>query len=230
MQDIESGGGRPRQGYDKAAGKRLPSVTTVLSRFKESGGLIQWAFKQGLHQGLLQGQGKPFTDNLYATTDAASVGTIVHGLVDADIKGKSIDLTLLEDPRVDSAYGAYQRWRRNCRFTPVATEVPLVSVNLRVGGTPDCIANVDDELCIVDWKTSNSVYGEYLVQVAAYREMWNESKPEQPITGPFHLLRFSKENGDFFHASFPDLSDALQLFKLYREAYELDQKLQKRVK
>ena len=36
----------PKQGY-WLEGQRLPSVTTVLSRFKDSGGLIHWAWSLG---------------------------------------------------------------------------------------------------------------------------------------------------------------------------------------
>ena len=37
----------PRTGYHTADGTRVPSVTTILGRFKESGALIAWAGKVG---------------------------------------------------------------------------------------------------------------------------------------------------------------------------------------
>ncbi len=38
---------RPAHGYRNAAGNKIPGTTTIIGRFKESGGLLQWAFKQG---------------------------------------------------------------------------------------------------------------------------------------------------------------------------------------
>ncbi len=42
----------PKQGYRLANGDRCPSVTTIIGRFKESGALIQWAYKRGTEHGL----------------------------------------------------------------------------------------------------------------------------------------------------------------------------------
>jgi hypothetical protein len=45
----------PKAGYRNADGIKLPSVTTILGRFKDSGGLIRWAYKQGRDHGFLDG-------------------------------------------------------------------------------------------------------------------------------------------------------------------------------
>ena len=37
----------PKAGYRDADGKRIPGVTTIIGRFKESGGLIRWAYGRG---------------------------------------------------------------------------------------------------------------------------------------------------------------------------------------
>ena len=37
----------PKQGYKTQDGKRAPGVTTIIGRFKDSGGLLWWAFEQG---------------------------------------------------------------------------------------------------------------------------------------------------------------------------------------
>jgi hypothetical protein len=38
---------RPTHGYVNAAGEKIPGTTTIIGRFKESGGLIQWAYARG---------------------------------------------------------------------------------------------------------------------------------------------------------------------------------------
>ncbi len=37
----------PKGGYKTQDGKRAPGVTTIIGRFKDSGGLLWWAFEQG---------------------------------------------------------------------------------------------------------------------------------------------------------------------------------------
>ena len=37
----------PKGGYRDEDGKRIPGVTTVIGRFKESGALIRWAYGRG---------------------------------------------------------------------------------------------------------------------------------------------------------------------------------------
>ena len=43
---IVRGSGRPKE-YLLPDGTRVSGVTTILGRFKESGGLLQWAFQVG---------------------------------------------------------------------------------------------------------------------------------------------------------------------------------------
>ena len=38
---------RPKDGYKNNEGKRVPGVTTIIGRFKDSGALMYWAFEQG---------------------------------------------------------------------------------------------------------------------------------------------------------------------------------------
>jgi len=80
-----------------------------------------------------------------------------------------------------------------------------------------------------DWKTSNAIYPDHIIQLAAYKVLWEENHPDQPITGGFHLCRFSKEHGDFAHHFWSELDDAWEQFLLFRQAYDIDKKLKKRV-
>ena len=73
---------RPKGGY-KVDGKRVPGVTTIIGRFKDSGGLMWWAFGQG--QAAERGE----INSLYDKRDeAAEAGTIAHALVEMHIAGE----------------------------------------------------------------------------------------------------------------------------------------------
>jgi hypothetical protein len=80
-----------------------------------------------------------------------------------------------------------------------------------------CVAN---GLVLLDYKTSNGVYSDMLIQLAAYKNLWEENRPDLPITGGCHLLRFAKERGDFAHHYFQELDDEWEQFLLFRQAYD----------
>lgn len=219
----------PRAGYFLKDGTKAPGTTTIIGRFKDSGGLLRWAFKQGK-----EGKAKLYDES----EKAADIGTCAHGMVELSICGKSaseIDdyvKATLADPEMQlkaySAFGAYESWAKNFKVKIIEQELQLVSERHRYGGTLDAMGLIDNQLVLLDWKTSNSVYSDYLIQLAAYRNLWEENFPDKPITGGFHLLRFAKEHGDFAHHYFPNLDNAWRQFLLFREAFEIDKELKKR--
>ena len=211
------GEGRPK-GYFTTDGERVPGVTTITGRFKESGGLLYWANQEGLAGRTLQEAREP----------ATSTGHLVHSMVEAKLHGQPLpDVTSLE---ALSSYRAWLEWWEGSRLEVVATEVPLVSEQHRFGGTIDTILQDSKErLCIGDWKTSASVYADYLTQVAAYGILWSELN-ERPLEGGFHIVRFSKAHGDLEHRHYSHLDEARELFLLLRRAYDLDKLVQKRAK
>jgi len=218
----------PKQGY-KIDGKAVPGVTTIIGRFKDAGGLLFWAFEQGkaAERGEIQ--------KLYDKRDqAAESGTLAHSLVEAHINGLPLpDLFSCPEEIAKQArqgYENYLQWQRDNRIEIVYQEMELVSTEHSFGGCPDAIGrDSQGRLCLLDWKTSNAIYQDYLIQIAAYNHLWLINHPDEPLTGGFHLLRFSKEHADFAHHFWSELDDAWRQFVLFREAYEIDKKLKKRV-
>jgi hypothetical protein len=222
--------GRPSQGYYNIRGDKLPGVTTICGIVKDSGPLTMWAYKTGREHERLVAQGKPAPKHLYDVVDrAAQIGTLAHACCEADISGQPLP-DIPEDQRgpVMQAFGQYQAWKAQTRLSIVACEVPLVSEAHQFGGTLDFVCEIDGVLCLGDFKTSGAVYPEMLMQLAAYRVLWNENHPERPITGPSHLLRISKDAPDFAHHSYGELSDAWEMFLLARRVYDLSARLKKR--
>ena len=221
MTTTARGTGRPKGGYYTADNTRVPSVTTITGRFKESGALLHWANRMGL-------EGKDLNE---ARDSATDVGSLVHSMIEAEINWAQMPEIPEEfAERAQSAFGAWQTWFESVRAEIVATELPLVSEEHRFGGTLDCvIRDKQGRLALADWKTSNAVYGEYLTQMAAYGMLWNETQPE-PLTGGYHLVRISKEYGDLEHRHFPALEEAEELFALLLRAYDLDKRVSKRAK
>jgi len=105
-----------------------------------------------------------------------------------------------------------------------------VSETHRFGGTLDLILRTPQGLAVGDFKTSNAVYSDYLIQLGAYALLWEENRPDDPLTGGYHLMRFAKEHGDFTHRFWPNLDEAKEQFLLFRKAYDIDKQLVKRAK
>ena len=230
----------PRQGYKALDGKKNPSVTTVL-KIKDPGALINWAYKQGREHGLLEGQGRDAPGGLYEGNDILAIGTCVHAMCEAWVKGgspmevleKSIAAETVTDPvsfraRASSAYSAFEFWCKGTQLEIIDCEVKVISEAHRYGGTLDFIGKLDGKLVLGDFKTSNSVWPEMLCQLAAYAKAYEETTGSR-IDGGYHLLRFSKENGDFGHHYYPSLDDdAWPAFLHLRALHDLNERLKKR--
>ena len=87
---------RPTEGY-KIDGEKVPGVTTITGRFKESGGLIYWAWQQGK-------DGKDFRDTKQKAADA---GRVAHGMIEADWTGKPCDTSTYDPEIIKKAEHAY---------------------------------------------------------------------------------------------------------------------------
>ena len=217
---------RPTGGYRNKEGKAVPGVTTIAGRFKDSGGLLYWACEQG--KAIQRGE----ISNLYDKRDqAADSGTLAHNFVEAHIKKQDLpDFSQYPEEIVNQAWKGYENylnWESMTKVEIIEVEIPLVSEEYQFGGTPDCIIKFNGELALGDFKTSNSVYVDYLLQLAAYNQLWHENYPDRPLKGGFHLLRFGKETADFAHHYYAELDDAWEQFKLFRQAYDIDKKLKK---
>lgn len=217
----------PKTGYKLKDGTKVPGVTTIIGRFKDSGGLLHWAFAQGrlAEQDVI--------GSLYDKRDeAANAGTLAHACVEAHINKQPLpDIPDTEVGKLArQGYENYLRWQADSRIQVISQEVLLVSELHKFGGCLDALG-VDSrsDLCILDWKTSDNCYPDHLIQIAAYKALWEEEHPDKPITGGFHLCRFSKGHADFAHHYWSELDDAWEQFKLFRRAYDLDKLLKKRV-
>ena len=254
----------PSGGYRNKAGQRVPSVTTVLGRFKDSGGLIKWAYNQGReHEGIalrnreirqlgalrdcttgamkvgVEAAGEVLLgdewwerelayepSNLYdVTAKAAEAGSIAHDLIEQHCITGLIQGELpekwqsAEEDIVKRAWNSYQqfvRWNEQTKLRVIETETGGVSEKYQYGGTFDGLGeDADGNLVLIDWKTSNAVYGDYLVQLAAYAQIIRETSGRE-------------ESADFSHHHWANLDDGLRAFVLMRELYDLTYALGKR--
>lgn len=227
----------PKAGYYLPDGTRVPGTTTVIGRFKDSAALMHWAFEQGK-------TGKP---TLYSEAEkAADIGTTAHRMVELHINGEDPEGALIDigahpdfaerSAKSRNAFTQYLQWAHQSRISLISKyqELQLVSLEHRFGGTPDAIGTIDGYVVLLDWKSSNAVYSDHLIQLAAYGHLIKhgvrvdngELLNLEPSA--YFLLRFSKDFPDFEFRRFGELDSAWRQFLLYREAYDNDRVLRKR--
>ncbi len=197
----------PKAGYFLKDGSKVPGTTTICSAYKDSGGLLHWAWEQGT-KGL---------DYRETRDKAGDIGTLVHAAIEANLSGAPLPVL---DSIPHKAYRAFLRWQGQNKIKIIKQEIQLVSEEYRYGGTLDAVGIVEGKHILLDWKTSKGIYKNYLLQLAAYTRLWNENYPDKEIADAW-LVRFSKSDGVCEPYFFPveDLSFAFHQFLLFRKAY-----------
>lgn len=208
---VSCGTGRPRGGYKNKTGKRVPGVTTITGRFKDSGGLIHWAWQTGL-DGL---------DINEVRDAAADAGTCGHEMIHSHVTGGTFDYSEWEErvwKQAEHCYLAYLEWATQSTLKVQVSEQPLVSEKYQFGGTLDAIY-ASNTLRLLDYKTSNAIYPEMLIQVAGgYSLLWQEHYPDQVLHG-VDLLRISKPKHPDDPVSFEHRHFSAEVFPICQKAF-----------
>ncbi len=148
--------------------------------------------------------------------DAGEVGHKAHDWIEKwiknDLAGTDFSVTILEkdklEDRAKNCSDAALLWMQKHNVRWLGTERKVYSRQYKYAGTMDGLALVDscndlrccrqpfkDHLAIVDWKTSNYLYVEYLLQTAAYRQAYEEETGED--IDDIFVIRLGKEDGEF---------------------------------
>jgi hypothetical protein len=209
----------PANIYKNAQGKKIPGVTTVISSNLgwNKVSLMYWSWMEGI-------ENRDYRD----TRDkAAATGTIAHAMVEADLKVSDwkdlVDLRGVDDSmlaQAESAFNAFKEWALGANFKLLKSEHLLVSEKYQFGGQID-VAAVQGRRAIIDLKTSNGVYGDHKIQIAAYSNLWDENYPDETIENHY-ILQLGK-NGGFNYYLFPApvIAAGWEAFKHLRALHDL---------
>lgn len=203
---------RPAGGYD-IDGEPVPGISTVAKIGEDTGALQWWHWHEGHAWKGSYAQWKVRADQ------PADLGTLVHDTFEAWLLRGEEPAPGLPNP-VMTSFGAAKMWAQQSKVEITHTEVTMISRTLRVGGTIDAAVRVHGQRAIADWKSSKGIYNEMKVQLSGYGMLWNETFPDDPVTGGFHLVRFDKASGGFEHRWWPTLEGAAQAFRLKRALYD----------
>lgn len=199
----------------------MPSVTNVLQVLAKPA-LIRWAENQGrdgavaaalslyddvVKSGTLYAAssfGKALTARIgkerttaNALNKAQEIGTQAHAMIEWTLR-KQLGLVIGEKPAIRAeaqrAFDAWMAWATSAHLKPLRVEMTVCSRTHQFAGTFDLLAEVDDALTVLDWKTGKGIYAEAHLQNAAYRVAVEELGFGTPARGI--LVRLPKLVGD----------------------------------
>lgn len=149
--------------------------------------------------------------------EAADIGHVAHAWIEQYIKAvlanneaRKLELlgTFPEDERARNCCTAALQWMHKHNVRWISTERKIYSRMYQYAGTMDGLALVDscddplccphafkDRLSVIDWKSSNYLYLEYLFQTAAYE--WAHEEEFGVDIKDRWIIRLGKDDGEF---------------------------------
>lgn len=187
----------------------MPGTTTVMGSFKDSGGLVHWAWQQG----------KAGLDYRQTRDKAAEQGTSIHDLAESHILGKIYEVP--KDEIVLSAFNKFKEWWEEHDFEVIWTEEQMVSEKYQYGGCPDLYVKQksNDKCWLIDFKTGKRIYPDTVIQMGAYKNLIEENLHERVLHSAIVRLPKTNDDVDFKFFNEKDLKLGFKQFKLFRQAW-----------
>lgn len=204
--------------YRNKDGKIVPGATTILGVLNKPA-LVKWANNLGL-QGI---------DSTKYVDVMAKIGTLAHYMVESYLKSIEPDTSSFSKDEIDKAENAvlsFFEWERHNQLEPFLLEKQLVSEQYQFGGTVDCYCKLNGKYTLLDFKTSNAIYAEHIIQLSAYKQLLRENGYK---VDEVRILRIGRtEDEGFEERKETNLSNHWTLFEHLLEVYRL-QKIIKKV-
>jgi hypothetical protein len=170
----------------------LPGVTTIIDGQLgwNKRVLMNWATQTAL-DGI---------DPEAVKVQAGDIGTLIHDMIEAHIVGEEFDTSgspQVEIDKAENGFLAFLDWEAKYKPQYLGLEIEVISERYMYGGTLDILMKLDEKLVQVDLKSSKGVYAEMIIQVAAYKQAYEEQ--ENAIIDECHILKLGKDDGGFEH-------------------------------
>ena len=208
--------------YYQRNGEYYPSVTYVLSYYPKGKFFEDWLKKVGYSAD-------------YIVKKASEEGTQVHEMIEAYLNGE--ELKFLEHgrpmyaPNVWQMFLRFVEWWEEYNPTLIEVEVHLFSDELKVAGTCDLVCEIDGELWVIDFKTSNHLQTTYDLQTAMYAKCFEECFGKKVDRTGILWLKSSKRGpkkgkmqgkGWEIYESSRSIEENLDIYRAVRTLFDLE--------
>ena len=189
-----------------------PSVTTVLQSYPKGQYFEQWLMDTGRSADSIK-------------REAGIQGTNVHNAIDYFLQGEE---QMLETPEGREQF-TLKEWQMICKFMEFwehvehknfTSEMLMFDESLRLGGTTDLVCTIGGERWMIDYKTSNFLHDTYRMQLAVYKQMYENANPSDKIDRYGVLWLNAKTRTE----KFPMQGKGWQIAE-YTKSFENDMKL-----
>ncbi len=208
--------------YRDFDGKILPSVTQVIGIIStEQNQLMNWANSIGL-------KGIKLSEANKITLD---IGSTVHKMIESYLKEESFvmpdELPAESRQTAQICFQQFKEWYKG--YNIEMSENSMISKTHGFGGTIDAMFRINNEMVLVDFKTSNDIYPSYWMQVAAYSSLAHENGYDVDKAA---VLRLPKDGGnyEFIAKNIDELKPYWKVFKTTLQLYNHLQEIKKEKK
>ena len=163
--------------------------------------------------------------------EAADIGTEAHDWLRDYWRAiiRKADIPQMPEPGpINNCVTAVRDWISQHKVVPLAVESPHYSRQYKICGRSDFVGLVDNELSVLDYKSTKYIYPEIALQMSAYAGMYYEEGVDRPETR--WGIRMDKLTGEFEDRRYPpetfeaDWDTFLAVFKIYDRLKHLRRK------
>jgi len=214
--------------YYSVDGEYAPSVTTILDSIAKPA-LVPWAANEGakffishVHEGMKVEDMAKGIRGAYRTSSgsALNIGMEVHKWCEEAILwklGKGEAPLPLERTESKNAINAFREWVKANDVEWLTVEEKVYHRGHKFAGTVDATAIINDEYCVIDFKTSGAIYSAYHLQCAAYAKAIEDMRGKEVEKA--YVLRFDKKTGEFEAGSSVEILENFVAFLGFLEGY-----------
>ena len=208
--------------YYQRNGEYYPSVTYVLSYYPKGKFFEDWLKKVGYA-------------SEYIVKKAGEEGTLVHEMIEDYLNDKELNFLQhgipMYDPKIWQMFMRFVDFWEKYNPTLIEAEVHLFSDELKIAGTCDMVCEIDGEIWVIDFKTSNNLQTTYDLQTALYSKcfeecfnkkinrtgvLWLKSSKRGPKTGKM------QGKGWEVHESKRTQEENIDIYKTIRKLFDLE--------
>lgn len=176
----------------------FPSSTTILNAYPQSQHLTKWIAEKG------------WNESQRIKSEAGEAGTRVHSAIESLLEGGQLTrepFSLEEWWKIST----FKSWYETYNPEIIALEVAVFSKKYKFAGRVDCIAIVNDQISVIDWKTSGSIYPHFPLQFASYAQAIEEMT-DLEVENTAALQMGAKNKDGYRFVLYPDWREHLEVF------------------